>query len=377
MTYVSFKPDRNIYQDSDMFSIRIQSPNEYVNLEKSYCKFNITTDSVSYSTIGNMGCSSIFESVSDTFDGITLPIVNNYNLYNTIFLNTMDTESKSLYNRLTGYISEDDLHRQDAFRFTDFKLGAAVTETVDSYATIGNIFHSGNPNFNGRAKPNSSVPVYSIIPNLPSSIKSKIIPLSGRSWEVTYKLAPLNTVINYLGANTTHYYVNNFELILYMYPGVSIDYSIIGPYVRSYQQLLNGTNNEFVKLNLGHVMVKDIFFFIRDRTLINVNTLDSFKASAFKYLLDYFIEINSQRYPRNHNITVKNDGENILQLLHSGLNLKNLQHLKPVVTGNFFDRTFCSFHFENGIPSNDSELTINLNMVVAANLILDCFIVYY
>jgi hypothetical protein len=110
----------------------------------------------------------------------------------------------------------------------------------------------------------------------------------------------------------------------------------------------------------------------------NTAALDSFVTST-STMSDIYYSINSQRYPRNRQILVNNDPENLYQMLAS-YNTR-LSSLSPFTATN----SFLHFSFEasggafaSGIPVSDGYISLETNWATtpSAGDYLDVFLEY-
>jgi hypothetical protein len=404
LQFVSFKPFKSEYQAGDTFDIKVQSSNEFVILDKSYCKFKLKGNHANASTMSVLGATAIIQSVTDTISGVQLAPLNNYNLFKSIDLNTDTANKKAINHVLNKYISEDLATATDSFTADIIQ---ATESALASSVTMGSMVHSGIAGFNAPGYINttsgsafvsgSQIGTGMILPFIPTSLSSttKYIPLPflQGGWTSTIQLAPTSTVLPVLNSATT-YYVEDFEFVLAMIKpqdqylmdiqrGLSSGNSLKIPYeavMSITQDYPNATYNS-TKLQVGYKeSVNQLLFFIRDKTYVNAAGYDTFKCSKLETITDFYTELNSQRYPRNKAVQIA-DGESLVQTLSSvgtSNELLNVVYQKPKA----LDRSFGSYTFKSspsyasGVPAADGLITLNFNGTATANLRLDVFTTY-
>lgn len=359
INYVSFKPQSiGAYGPNTTVDFRLRSTNEFVVLERSYMKFRLTETGAAGAATGgtilsSMGAQAVISQVQDTVSGLQLPVIKNYNLQQSLKLNTDTTTRK------------------------------AVTTVTEAFG--GGI--SGTSTF---ASKTFCIPV-------PTSLASasKIIPLAvlNGGWNITLQLEQYARVFTN-GNPANSYSVDQLEIVCCMLKpddkylselsaAMSRQGSLKIPLqlVKNITATLAATNTQSVRIPSGYLSsLNSITSVIRQvanvGTGTNTTAHDTFVTNT-SALQEYYFMVNSQRYPKNKAIVCQ-DPENLLQLL-SSFNSK-YSELTPFTSTNAF--THFSFESNGGMASgiaiNDGYVNIETTFAStpAQGDVLDCFLEY-
>lgn len=360
INFVSFKPQSiGVYAPNSTVDFRIRSTNEFVILERSYMKFSLVeTGAVAAIAAGtsltSMGGSAIISQVQDTVSGLQLPLLKNYNLQQSLKLNTDSSERK------------------------------AITAITEQYQVPGN---TATLRY---TKKMFCIPV-------PTSLDSanKIIPLAvlNGGWNISLLLENHNRVFTN-GAVGNSYEVADLEIVCCMLKpdekylqelasAMSRQGSLKIPLqlTKNITSTLANSTTQSVRVQSGYLSsLNSITNVIRRAADVGTGNAtlakDTFLTST-STLSNYYYMINSQRYPKNKAIQC-DDPENLYHLL-AGFNTKYSQMNPFTTTQNFNHFSFQSNGaFSSGIPLNDGNINIETTFTSApANGdLFDCFMEY-
>lgn len=361
INFVGFKPQSiGIYKQNSTVDFKLRSTNEFVILDRSYMKFSIIeTGAVAAAASGgtvlsSMGAQAVISQVNETISGLQLPVLRNYNLQQSVKLNTDTSERK------------------------------AVTTITEAYGGAA----SGNNN--KFAKRTFCIPVPTSL-----STANKVIPLSvlNGGWNISLQLENYNRVFTN-GAVGNEYEVTDLEIVLCMIKpderylselasAMSRSGSLKIPLqlTKNLSTTLTNSSTQTVRVQCGFLSsLNSITNVIRKVSDVGTATVSSIKDTFLTNtaeLKDYYFMINSQRYPKNKSITVA-DPENLIQLL-AAFNTGYSQISPFSATTAFTHFSFESNgNFASGIPINDGYISIECSFTTSptAGDIIDTFLEY-
>lgn len=363
ITYTSFKPQTiGNYTPGQTIEFKLRSTNEFVILDRSYMKFTLQeTGSVQHHTSGtllsSMGAQACISQIQDTISGLQLPVIKNYNLQQSIKLNTDTYERK------------------------------AITGLTEGYSTTGGAFSSGN-----------KFPATPVCIPVPTGLSTagKIIPLSvlNGGWNISLLLESYNKVFQN-GAVGNSYQISDIEIVCCMIQpdagylselssAMSKGGSLKLPLqlTKNITNTLAASSTQSVRVQCGYLSsLNSITNVVRQNSVVGQATVSSIKDSFITNtaaLSEYYYMINAQRYPRNKSIRCGTDPENLYQLL-AAFNTK-LSSLTPfTATTNFAHYCFESNGgFASGISVNDGYINIETTFgtTPTAGDICDTFLEY-
>lgn len=326
--YVSFSPNSGeIFGPGGNPTFSLRSSNEFLVLEKSYMTFNVNQvigggDSPALGTLSKLGASVFFQSVSDTLSGKQLP-----------------SENVSL-----------------------MKLADLITDTTErkAFTAVGEYFNTST------TMVNKSV-IMPVITTLSSA--NKVIPLCALTggWNISYQLASFADCFSTTTGTNPTYTISNVRIIGAMLKptdsylaslsnsldsGASLKIPLVLRRDSGQISLCAGTQ-QIVRAQPGYCSsMNSISCFLRPLT---ANT-DQF-TTVIAPLTKYFINVNSQRYPRNFAINTTNE-ENLYQLI-SGYNT-SLSSMSPNTDAPFLHYTWkTNPAFGSGIPIRDGTISLD------------------
>jgi hypothetical protein len=353
ISWVSFKPTSiGTYLPGQSIDFKLRSNNEFVVLDRSYIKFtyaesgSVTTGSA----LCTAGASAFFSQVTDTVSGLQLPLCKNWNVQNAMKLATDTTSRQTITTRCEYY-------------------GAAAASPTTTARTV-------------------CMPI-------PTTLASstKIIPLAvlQGGWSLNYQLAPYLTAYNSANASNS-YGITNMEIVCCMikptdaYLGelssaLSRGGSLKLPLelTKNITQSLTTATTQSIRLQTGFLgSVNSIFCTYRPLTDVNVVSKDSMKSTMAK-VSEFYLNVNSQRYPRNTAIGVSTP-EYLYQLL-AGYNtsLSVLSVPAAQATADIIKYSWkTNQEFSSGIPLNDGQIGVELSFssAPASGDYFDAFINY-
>jgi hypothetical protein len=275
ITFTSFKPyGATTFNPGESISIKMSSTTEFVNLERSYCKFQLVTDSVG--VLNPQGASSVFNTVQDTVNGESLDLQRNWYIQRNIELCSDSASRKQITGQCEG--------------FTNNSVGITTA--------VGYVMDSVMP----------------VVTTL-SQMNGKMIPLAflNGGHVVNYSLNPASVVVS-----TGTYQVRNFEIVLCMVKpepsylqeiskGLTSGGALKIPLTltKSITTQLTTANIQTISLSVGYYSsINKISFVERNQTTPFVNNED---------LRNYYLLLDGQRFPRNKSVYTLN--ESIYQIL--------------------------------------------------------------
>jgi hypothetical protein len=335
INFVSFKPTSiGAYTPGQSIEFRLRSNNEFVCLDRSYIKFTITeTGTVTTgSALVSAGSSAIFSMVQDTVSGLALPIAKNWNVSNAMRLAT-DTSSRQ-----------------------------TITTRCEYYGASAATFGTSRT---------SCMPIPTTL-----ATTSKIIPLAifAGGHTINYTLAPYLTVYNSANAGNS-YAITNMEIVCAMIKPEDRYLSELSSALQRGGSLkipleltknltspLSTATTQSIRLGTGFLgSVNSIMCTYRPKANVNVVSVDSMKSTLAK-VSDFYLTVNSQRYPRNSAVGVNNP-EYIYQLL-AGFNTSTSVLSVPAAqaTADILKYSFkTNSEFSSGIALNDGQVGVELN----------------
>lgn len=361
INFVSFKPQSiGSYGPGQTVDFKLRSTNEFVILDRSYMKFKlvetgVVTPIASGTGLSLMGAQAVISQVQDSVSGLQMPLFKNYNLQQSLKLNTDTSERK------------------------------AITAITESFNTAG---RTATAKY---ASKTFCVPV-------PTSLSSsgKVIPLSilNGGWGISLLLEQHNRVFQD-GAVGNSYELSDLEIVCCMLKpdekylqelgramtnGGSLKIPL--QLTKNITATLAASQTQSVRIQSGYLSsLNSITNVIRDAADVGTGNAttgkDTFSTDTNK-LASYYYMINSSRYPKNKSIHCGDDPENLYQML-AGFNTSYSQ-ISPFSTGN----SFCHFSFESngqfasGIPLNDGFINIETTFTTtpSAGDLFDCFLEY-
>lgn len=258
--YVSYKPSGSqTFRAGETISIKLSSNTQFLNLERSYCKFNLACSTTG--SLNPLGASSVFKSVQDQVSGLSIPESRNWYIQNGIKLCTDTSERKA-----TTAACES---------FTGTGTGTSVTSATNMTVCM---------------------PV-------PTSISTnQLIPLAffNAGHLLTYSLSTDATVVS-----AGYYTITNFEIVAALQTPHS---DLMGEYARglasgnslkiavqlykSITSTLSASNNQSLNVQCGFIS-----------SLNTVSIVEKTAAlGAMKNggdLLNFYVNLDGQRYPKN------------------------------------------------------------------------------
>lgn len=363
INFVSFKPQSiGAYTPNSSVEFKLRSTNEFVILDRSYMKFSLTeTGAVTTATGGTelskMGAQAVISQVQDTVSGLQLPLLKNYNLQQSVKLNTDTSERKAI---------------------------TTITELYNTTTEAGSQIKFAKKTF--------CIPV-------PTSLSSanKVIPLAvlNGGWNISLLLENHNRVFTN-GAAGNSYEVTDLEIVCCMLKpderylqelasAMARQGSLKIPLqlTKNISSTLTASTTQTVRIQCGYLSsLNSITNVVREASKIGGGVVgtkrDTFLTNT-SILSDYYMMINSQRYPKNKAISCgSTDPENLMQLLAS-FNTKYSQ-ISPFSGTTTF--TYFSFEsngaFSSGIPINDGYITLECTFGSAptAGDVIDSFLEY-
>lgn len=341
INYVSFKSDSPSYTPGQTVNFNIRSNNEFMILDRSYLKFSYAeTTGTTGCTLSSMGAGSFISQISDTLSGLQLPVQQNANVIKAISLSNDTASRKSITTRCE-------------FSGTYTAPGTAIaTQTLGTYRTA-------------------------IMP-VPTTLASttNVIPvcfLNG-GWNISYLLEQYLTA--YIGYSGNSYTIQNMEIVGAMlkapdsYLGevqktLSAGNSLKIPLqlTKTYNNLLSTATTQTIRVQPGYLSsLNSITNVYRPTATVNAASADSFKSNITKFS-EWYVNINSQRIPRNKPIKVSTDDLEWLYQELSAFNTSTSMINASTIAVN--DKLHLSFKsnnsFGSGISLNDGSVALELS----------------
>lgn len=334
--FVSYKTQKTSYGASENFSIKLSSNSQFLDLGRSYMKFDLST-----STTGNLapqGASAVFASLQDTVSGASAPICQNYNVMRNVQLQSSTLERKEIQKKCE--------------QWTTSTSGNAVTSAFSK--TI-------------------------CMPVPTSIVTDKFIPLAlfNAGWSIDYATAVDSAVVS-----SGTYQISNVEVVG----------CLVTPSADYLQRVSSGlANGEILKLPLK--LYKSIPLAVGASTTqtlqINCGYLSSLnslslvhKSSAaarvnLKELANFYLQVDGMRYPTNKVIDCTNSVETVYQTIASG-STQNNSFVPADDTQSFVHYNWASEGFSGGIASSNGsvQLETTFTSTPTANSILIAFIAH-
>ena len=256
-SYVSYKPTgATSFAPADTINIKYSSGTDFMDISKSYVKFQIATVT---GALTPQGVSAVIKDVQDQISGHSLPLARNWNIQNAVKLFSKSSEGKNI-------------------------------------ATFCEEFNT-----------NKAAATFTVVMPLPTSfdIKDKLMPLSvlNSGWSQTYTLAAnLDVVVS------GSYSIQNFEVIGAMVTpspaylqqlsaGLAAGQSLKIPIVqyKSTTAALTATAVQTVHVSAGYVGSLN--------QIVIVEKINGSPHTNGTDLLSWFINKDGRRYPQNKIIT--------------------------------------------------------------------------
>lgn len=342
INFVSFKSDAVSYTPGQSCSFNLRSNNEFVILDRSYIKFSYTeTGSVTTgSSISSAGASCFIKSVSDTISGLQLPVCDNWNVVNAVNLSNDTASRKSITTRCE-------------YTGTYAAPGTAITTQTFGVARTA---------------------VMPIPTNLSSS--NNVIPLAffNGGWNVSYEFASYLTA--YISANSGNSYtITNAEIVCCVVKPpdaylqevqktLSSGNSLKIPLqlAKVYTNLLSVGTTQSIRIQPGYLSsLNSIINVYRPTADVNAVSKDSFKSNITNFQ-EYYINVNSQRYPRNFPVKVATENKEWLYQEMAGFNTSTSMLNASTIAVN--DKLVYSWKsnsdFNSGISLNEGTVSVEI-----------------
>jgi len=361
ISFVSFKSDAVSYSPGQTASFNLRSNNEFMILDRSYIKFDITETGTTGTSLSCMGSSAIFKTVSDNLSGLQLPQLSDWNVLNSVNLSTDTAERKSVTTRC---------------------------EATGTYAAPGTALAATTINV--------ARSVVMPIPTTLSSI-SQVFPLALLSggYRIDYQLEDyLKVFVGYVGNSYT---ITNFEIVGCMLKapdaylkevsqGLAAGNSLKIPLqlTKNFTNLLSIATEQSINLSPGYLSsMNSLTNVYRTTATVNAASTDSFKSTVAK-VKNFYMNVDSARYPRNKPINIKNsagneDPEFIYQLLASqNTSVALIEAPKAAISDVLHFSWKSNSSFNSGIPLNNGKISLEMQFSAApaVNDILCSFIDY-
>ena len=357
VNFVEFKADSQSYEPGSTMNFQLRSNNEFVIMDRSYLKFTFTESGASDAGyLSTMGASAFIRQVSDTVSGLQLPICENWNLVDSINLSTDTAERKSITSRC---------------QFTGTSAGLGQTVAKDVARTA-------------------------IMP-IPTTIGSsqRVWPLAVLTGghNISYTLESYLKAYKSAAASTNKYTITNASIVCCMLKpsdsylqelsstlGKGNALKIPLQLTKTYNNQLTEATNRSIRIQPGYLSsLNSLTNVYRLAAAANGTAeVDSFLSNITK-IQEYYINVNSQRYPRNKAIKGGADNEFLYQMLASfNTSISSLNATTAAVS----DVLHYSFQSNNqwasGISLNNGDLSVEItfNDAPAANDLITSVLSY-
>ena len=94
VNFVSFKPQKDVYKESETIDIKYSSNSEFAILSRSYHKFTINTTAVG--TLSTLGGYAVLNQLQEQLSGTTLPVSRNHFLKCGVLISNGTTDRKTI-----------------------------------------------------------------------------------------------------------------------------------------------------------------------------------------------------------------------------------------------------------------------------------------
>ena len=344
------------YNPGQSMSIKVSSQSGFLDPQKSFLSYDITTSGDTTSGAFTLaGGSSVLKDVSTIISGRTVEQINNYNVLCAISNQKADSSRKSSLKILEGY-----------------------KETIDG--TTGSLSFQ-----------NVSRTVCHSLKNCIGSINSTLVPLPflAGGIELQVNMAPLTEIQN--GSYLSGYTVSNVKFNAYLEAppleiGVGFDNSLNSgksavikmPLIKSFtNKPVNSAQNQHV-LNVGiNDSVRSVLTVERAAANVQSASTDDFANFTNNAKKDYHFQVNNNRYPQSGAIQCDNtstkvsQAESFMYALIANDNDSSLVHSTTdtwtgAAAGNnkdaFIYHDFATSPEQGaGIPTLDGQIFLNTN----------------